>query len=124
MLWVLGPRVDVWRVATPLLLSATVPKLIPVALSKKFTVPVGLPLQKPGCAVSVAVRVTVCPKLDGFREEASAVLVPETLALRNTTTAPSPVQVNSEQASATIRSGLPSWFKSATVTASDWNPEI
>jgi hypothetical protein len=51
-----------------------VPLPITVVPSRKLTEPVGLPA--PGAvAVTVAVNVTLCPKVDGFKEEARAVLV-------------------------------------------------
>ncbi len=51
-----------------------VPLPITVAPSRKFTVPVGLPA--PGATtVTVAVKVTLCPKTDGFTDEATVVVV-------------------------------------------------
>jgi len=47
---------------------------IVVVPSRKFTVPAGLPA--PGAVtVTVAVKVTLCPKTDGFAEDARVVLV-------------------------------------------------
>lgn len=47
---------------------------ITVAPSRKFTVPAGLPA--PGLTtLTVAVKVTLCPKTEGFTDEARAVLV-------------------------------------------------
>lgn len=43
-----------------------------VAPSKKVTFPVGVPLDEDW---TEAVSVTVCPKVDGFRLEATAVVV-------------------------------------------------
>jgi len=51
-----------------------VPLPITVAPSRKFTVPDGLPA--PGdTTATVAVKVTLCPKVDGFRDEATVVVV-------------------------------------------------
>src|SRR5450755_3263812 len=72
MVWVLGPRVENCSDATPLLFSDDIPRFVAVAVSKKFTVPVGLPWLKPGGAVTAAVRVTACPKLDGLTEDSRA----------------------------------------------------
>lgn len=47
-----------------------VPLPIEVAPSKKITVPLGVP----DVLVTVAVNVTVCPAVDGLREDATAVL--------------------------------------------------
>ena len=64
--------VEVTKVAVPLL-SAPVPKV--VAPSLKVTVPVGVPA--PGAdAVTVAVKVTDCPKTDGLAEEETVVALP------------------------------------------------
>ena len=49
-------------------LSVVVPMTF--APSKNWTVPVGVPV-----AVTVAVKVTDCPVVDGFKEEATTVLV-------------------------------------------------
>jgi hypothetical protein len=47
---------------------------ITAAPSRKLTVPVGLPA--PGAViVTVAVKVTLCPKTDGFEEDVRLVLV-------------------------------------------------
>jgi hypothetical protein len=47
---------------------------ITVAPSRMFTVPVGVPA--PGAVtVTVAVKVTLCPKTDGFAEDVRVVLV-------------------------------------------------
>jgi len=52
-----------------------------VAPSRKFTVPAGLPA--PGeTTATVAVKVTVCPEVDGFRDEATVVVVLALLAAR------------------------------------------
>jgi len=52
-----------------------VPLPIRVAPSRKLTVPVGVP--EPGAVtVTVAVNVTLCPKTDGFADEAIVVVVP------------------------------------------------
>src|SRR5205807_2737289 len=61
---------EVERVATPLPFKATgAPMLAPLSLN--CTVPVGVPAPE----VTVAVKVTLCPKLDGLTEESRAVIV-------------------------------------------------
>ena len=50
------------------MLSVAVPMTF--APSKNWTVPVGVPVP-----VTVAVKVTACPAVDGFAEELTAVLV-------------------------------------------------
>jgi hypothetical protein len=95
-------------VATPLLLRVEVPRL--VEPSRKLTVPVGTPLSNPGCGVTVAVKVTDCPKPDGLRDDASAAIVAVRLVLRSTDTAPPPGFV------AIRMSGLLSPFVSAVET--------
>ena len=71
MLKVLPPeRLEVDKVAEPLL-SVPVPKR--VVPSKKLTVPVEVPA--PGeTALTVAVKVTDCPKTEGFTEEVKFVV--------------------------------------------------
>ena len=69
--------------ATPLLLSVPVPSVVEPSL--KVTVPPGMP--PPGdAAVTVAVKVTACPTVDGLTEEVRAVAV---FALLTTWLAPS-----------------------------------
>jgi len=70
MLWLPTARFVVLNVATPLALTATAEANV-VAPSVNFTVPLGVPV----VAVTVAVNVTDCPKLDGFGAELTAVLV-------------------------------------------------
>src|SRR5437660_4212590 len=61
---------EVGNVATPLPFKALgAPRLAPLSLN--CTVPVGVPAPE----VTVAVKVTLWPKLDGFTEESSAVIV-------------------------------------------------
>ena len=60
---------EVLTVALPLL---TVPLPIEVEPSRKLTVPVMVPLV---CDETVAVKVTDWPTMDGFAEEANAVVV-------------------------------------------------
>jgi len=63
-------RAEVMRVAMPPL---RIPVPIEVPLSRKVTVPVGVPA--PGAeAVMVAVKVTDWPKTEGFTEEMTAVV--------------------------------------------------
>lgn len=65
-------RVEVAKVATPEPFSVPVPSV--VAPSLNVTLPVGVP--EPGAeTVTVAVKVTDCPKTDGFTLEMSAVVV-------------------------------------------------
>ena len=59
------------------LLSAAAPPLngtvaMVVVPFRNVTVPVGVPSN---CGVTVAVRVTACPALDGFKDEAKVVVV-------------------------------------------------
>ena len=59
------------QVATPLPFTATLLQ-IAVAPSLNVTDPVGTPAP---CGVTVAVKVTGCPEMLGFRPDASAVVV-------------------------------------------------
>src|ERR1700677_332818 len=102
---------EIINTATPLLLTFELPRF--VFPSKKLTVPVGWIL-KP-CDVTVAVKVTDCPKLDGLGEEASAVVVGPTLVLISTPTVPLP-QFPFAHSFVTSKSGFPSSFTSATAT--------
>ena len=64
--------VDVVTVAMPLLLSGPVPNVVEPSLN--VTVPVGVPA--PGeTTVTVAVKVTPWPNVDGFGDEFSVVVV-------------------------------------------------
>jgi hypothetical protein len=66
--WTPAVSDDVWKTAAPPL---SVPEPIEVPPSKKVTVPVGVP---PNCeGVTVAVKVTVLPKIDGFVSLVTAV---------------------------------------------------
>jgi hypothetical protein len=58
--------------------------------SKKLIVPVGVPLQKPGKGVTLAVKATACPNFDGLVEDTRAVEVPEMLVLMRTLIVPAP----------------------------------
>src|SRR5207237_7690452 len=61
---------EVVKVATPPAFKATgAPRFVPLSLN--CAVPLGVPAPD----VTVAVKVTLCPKLDGFTEESSAVIV-------------------------------------------------
>lgn len=71
MLCVPKPSVEAMNVATPLPLTAEVPSV--VVPSRNVTVPVGVPVVD---ELTVAVRVTDCPTLEGFAEEVRTVLVP------------------------------------------------
>ena len=66
MEWVPTNRVEVVKVASPLL-SVPVPSVVVPSL--KVTVPVGVP----PVDFTVAVKVTDAPNVDGFREETSNV---------------------------------------------------
>ena len=63
---------EVVKVACRLPPTAPVPRTVAVVLSRNVTVPVGAPVK---FRVMVAVKVTACPLLEGFGEEASAVVV-------------------------------------------------
>jgi hypothetical protein len=69
-------RVEGEKLAVPLL-SAAVPKdttkLVSGTQYQNVTVPVAVP---PYCPVTLAVSVTGCPKMDGFFDELSTVVVP------------------------------------------------
>jgi len=54
------------------LVNAAVPRV--VAPSAKVTVPVGVPLLG-AVAVTLAVNVTVCPEVEGFKEEVNVSVV-------------------------------------------------
>jgi len=69
--WVPTVSVVVVKVATAAPFSVPVPRVVPPSLN--VTVPVGVPA--PAVTVNVAVNVTDCPKLDGFTEEVSALLI-------------------------------------------------
>jgi hypothetical protein len=56
------------HVAMPLASVAALQLAIDVAPSRKFTVPVGTPADPE----AVAVKVTLCPGVEGFADEASA----------------------------------------------------
>src|SRR6266542_1428077 len=63
-------KVEVVNVAAPPAFKATgAPRFVPLSLN--CAVPVGVPALE----VTVAVKVTLCPKLEGFNEESSAVVV-------------------------------------------------
>ena len=69
MEWEATDRADVLKVATPLLLSVPVPRVVVPSLN--VTVPVGVPLDE----VTVAVNVTDWPNVEGLADDVSAVLV-------------------------------------------------
>ncbi len=67
-------RILVEKVAVNGEVADKVPLPITVTPSRKFTVPVGVPA--PGATIAtVAVNVTLCPKTDGFTDEATVVVV-------------------------------------------------
>src|SRR5918994_998494 len=70
MLWLPAPKLLVVTVATP---PESVPVRVPppLPLMTKVTVPVGVPDPD----VTLAVRVTVCPKVEGSGEEVTVVVV-------------------------------------------------
>ncbi len=70
--WEATESAEVMKVATPEPFSVPVPKV--AAPSLKVTVPVGVPA--PGeTALTVAVKVTDCPKTDGLTDDVRFVLV-------------------------------------------------
>src|SRR6266568_5145133 len=70
IVWVPAFKVEVVNVAAPPAFKATgAPRLAPLSLN--CAVPVGVPALE----VTVAVKVTLWPKLDGFNEASSAVVV-------------------------------------------------
>jgi hypothetical protein len=71
MLWVPAASAEVEKFATPLLFKSEV--LSNVVASMKFTVPLGMPVV---VEVTVAVRVTVWFRVEGFGEEPSDVFDP------------------------------------------------
>ena len=79
MEWLPTASEDVLNVATPLLLrdtewSCAVP-------SMNSTAPAGIP---PVLDLTVAVRVTDCPRMEGFNEEANVVVVLEAVVISET----------------------------------------
>ena len=67
-------RLLVEKVAVKGAVAESVPLPITVVPSRKLTVPVGVPA--PGAdTATVAVNVTLCPNVDGFRDEVRAVVV-------------------------------------------------
>src|SRR5579859_8064069 len=71
ILWLPAANPLVEKLATPAL-SVPVPSVL--VLSLKVTVPVGVPAPG-GTAVTVAVNITDCPKMDGLLFETTAVVV-------------------------------------------------
>src|SRR5215831_5392723 len=105
--------VDVLSVPSALALRLEVPRLVDP--SKKVTVPVGVTLNP--SLVAVAVKVTDWPKLEGFWEEVSVVVVGPRLVLRSTETAPGNCPQTLLLQFPTTTSGLLSPLRSATPTA-------
>jgi hypothetical protein len=68
--WLPTASVVVLNVATPLLFTATFDASV-VAPSANATVPAGVPAME----VTVAVKVTDCPNVEGFGEEVTVVAV-------------------------------------------------
>jgi hypothetical protein len=62
-------RLEVVKVATPALSAAGPPTFVPSI--SNWTVPVGVPAGE----VTVAVKVTLCPKAEGFAEDETTVVV-------------------------------------------------
>jgi hypothetical protein len=113
MLLVPTASVEVVNVATPPVRAGLPIFVVP---SKKVTVPVGVPLPNPVGKVTVAVKVTDCPGLDGFGEDASAVAVGVNVIFNSTPSSPDVApQLLLAQLAATM-SGLPSPFTSPTAT--------
>src|SRR5579871_2648450 len=113
MLCVPTVRVDVVSVACALVLRLEVPRFVDP--SKKVTVPVGVTLNP--SPVAVAVKVTDWPKLEGFTDEVSVVVVGARLVLRSTATEPGAFPQTLLLQFPTTTSGLPSPLRSATPTA-------
>jgi hypothetical protein len=65
-------RVVVVNAAVPPAPRVTVPPVSSVPLSRKLTLPVGVPFAE---LVTVAVNVTDCAPTDGFRDDANVVVV-------------------------------------------------
>lgn len=76
MVCVLTAREEVVSGAAPVESSVAVPML--EAPSRKVTVPVGVP----AFALTVAVKVTACPKTDGFFEETTAAVAPAVFTVK------------------------------------------
>ena len=72
IVWLPTGNVDVFNMAMPPE-RATLPRSLPVVVSKKSTLPVGVP--DPELAVTVAVKVKACPKLEGVAEDVRVVVV-------------------------------------------------
>src|SRR5689334_7450752 len=113
MLCVPTVSVDVLSVPCALALRLEVPRL--VVPSKKVTVPVGVTVNP--SLIAVAVKVTDCPKLEGFEEDVSVVLVGARLVLRSTEIAPGRFPQTLLLQFPTTMSGLLSPLRSATPTA-------
>jgi len=75
---------DVENAAMPPGSRVAVPRV--VLPSRKVTVPVGVPV----VPVTVAVKVTESPKVDGFFDDDTAVFDVNALSARRTTSLPSP----------------------------------
>ena len=74
--------VEVPKLACPLAFSAVGPaSAVPeqLAPSKNVTLP-AVTAAPPFCAVTVAVKVTDCPNVDGLTDEETAVFVPPTVS--------------------------------------------
>ena len=97
------PNALVANVATPLALSVPVPRVVEPSL--KVTVPVGVP--EPGAvALTVAVKVTDCPYVDGLVELVRAVVVAAWLTVCPPDRVPE-LDVNSD---ASVKSALTVWL--------------
>src|SRR5579872_4061978 len=112
MLCVPSARVEVVKVASPLVFRLEVPRF--VVPSKKVRVPVGVILNP--SPATVAVKVTACPTFDGFGREVSDVADAPRLVLMRTATSPGFWPQTLLAQFATTTSGLLSPFRSATAT--------
>src|SRR5215467_151252 len=113
MLCVPTVSVDVLSVACALALRLAEPRFVDP--SKKVTVPVGV-IVNPSPA-AVAVKVRDCPKLEGFWDEVSVVVVGPRLVFNNTAIPPGSCPQTLLLQFPTTISGLLSPLRSATPTA-------
>ena len=72
MLWLPWPSVEVVKLATPPD-NVTVPSTLALLMSRKVTVPVGVP--PPPALVTVAVKVTDWPTMLGLSDDVTLVVV-------------------------------------------------
>ena len=73
IVWLPTTRVDVVNVATPLPFNEQLPKSVLPMASRKSTAPVGVP--EPDAALTMAVKVTDCPKTEETANDVRTVVV-------------------------------------------------